>query len=74
MNHFDRGTQYASNEYVRRLEESRMVVSMSRPARPWENAYCESFMQTLKSEEIDCRTYSTLEELEQRIEEFINQV
>lgn len=73
VHHSDRGTQYASNDYVRRLEESRMVVSMSRPARPWENAYCESFMQTLKSEEIDCRTYSTMEELEQHIEEFIDQ-
>lgn len=73
VHHSDRGTQYASNDYVRRLEESRMTVSMSRPARPWENAYCESFIQTLKSEEIDCRSYSTMEELEQHIEEFIDQ-
>jgi putative transposase len=71
VHHSDRGTQYASDEYVRRLEEARMFISMSRPARPWENAYCESFMQTLKSEEINCRTYSTLEELEQNIAEFI---
>lgn len=72
VHHSDRGTQYASNDYVRRLEESRMAVSMSRPARPWENAYCESFMQTLKSEEIDCRSYSTMEELARHIEEFID--
>ena len=72
VHHSDRGTQYASNDYVRRLEESSMAVSMSRPARPWENAYCESFMQTLKSEEIDCRSYSTMEELARHIEEFID--
>jgi transposase InsO family protein len=67
IHHSDRGTQYASNEYVRRLEEAQMLISMSRPARPWENAYCESFMRTLKAEEIDCRAYSTIEELEQNI-------
>jgi len=71
VHHSDRGTQYASDEYVRRLEEAHMFISMSRPARPWENAYCESFMRTLKSEEIDCRTYATMDELEKHIEEFI---
>jgi transposase InsO family protein len=71
VHHSDRGTQYASDEYVQRLEEARMLISMSRPARPWENAYCESFLRTLKDEEISCRTFSTLEELEQNIEDFI---
>jgi putative transposase len=71
VHHSDRGTQYASDEYVRRLEQAGMFISMSRPARPWENAYCESFMRTLKDEEINCRTYSTMEELEQNIEDFI---
>jgi len=71
VHHSDRGTQYASDEYVQRLEDAGMFISMSRPARPWENAYCESFMRTLKDEEIRCRTYSTMEELEQNIEEFI---
>jgi putative transposase len=71
VHHSDRGTQYASDEYVQRLEEAQMFISMSRPARPWENAYCESFMRTLKSEEIECRAYSTMEELEQNIENFI---
>lgn len=71
VHHSDRGTQYASDEYVRRLEEAHMLISMSRPASPWENAYCESFLRTLKSEEINGRAYSTLEELEQNIENFI---
>ena len=71
VHHSDRGSQYACDKYVNRLEEAGIVVSMSRPARPWENAYCESFMNTLKSEEIHCRAYSTLEELNRNIEDFI---
>ena len=71
VHHSDRGTQYASNNYVRRLEECKMTISMSRPARPWENARCERFMRTLKEEEIDCREYGTLAELEQNLEDFI---
>ncbi len=71
VHHSDRGTQYASDDYVQRLEQAHMWISMSRPARPWENAYCESFLRTLKNEEIYCRGYSTLEELEQNIEDFI---
>jgi putative transposase len=67
----DRGTQYASDEYVQRLEEAGMFISMSRPARPWENAYCETFLRTLKDEEINCRAYSTMEELERNSEDFI---
>lgn len=47
-----------------------MFISMSRPARPCENAYWESFMRTLKNEEIECRAYSSMEELEQNIENF----
>ncbi len=71
VHHSDRGTQYASNDYVRRLEECQITISMSRPARPWENARCERFMRTLKEEEIDCRDYSTLAELERNLEDFI---
>jgi transposase InsO family protein len=51
VHHSDRGTQYACNDYVRRLEECQITISMSRPARPWENARCERFMRTLKEEE-----------------------
>jgi transposase InsO family protein len=74
VHHSDRGCQYASNEYVRRLEEIGAVLSMSRPGCPWENGQCESFLKTLKREEIDARPYHTMEELEQHIEEFIEQI
>jgi transposase InsO family protein len=71
VHHSDRGTQYACNDYVRRLEECQITISMSRPARPWENARCERFMRTLKAEEIDCREYASLAELERNLDDFI---
>ena len=74
VHHSDRGTQYASNDYIKRLESIGAVVSMSRPGRPWENGRCESFVKTLKQEEIDARPYATMEDLEQHIGEFIEQV
>jgi len=73
MHHSDRGSPYASNDYVKRLESIGAVLSMSRAGRPWENGQCESFMKTLKQEEIDARPYHTMEELEQHLEEFIEQ-
>jgi putative transposase len=74
VHHSDRGSQYCSNEYVKRLESIGAVLSMSQPGRPWENGKCESFMRTLKREEIDARAYHSLEELEQHVEEFIETV
>jgi putative transposase len=74
VHHSDRGTQYASNQYVRRLESCGAHVSMSRPARPWENGKCESFMKTLKGEEIDARRYRSFSELQSHVEEFLDQI
>jgi len=74
VHHSDRGTQYASNEYVRRLESIGAWISMSRAGRPWENGKCESFMRTLKREEIEARPYRNLEELERNLEEFIETI
>jgi putative transposase len=74
VHHSDRGTQYASNQYVQRLEACGAHISMSRPARPWENGKCESFMNTLKREEIDARRYRSFDELQGHVEEFLEQV
>ncbi len=74
VHHNDGGSQYACHDYVGRLETIGAVMSMSAPGRPWENAICESFMNTLKKEEIDARDYSNLEHLEQNIEEFIETI
>jgi len=74
VHHSDRGSNYASNKFVSRLEALGAVISMSRPGSPWENGKCESFIKTLKREEIDARQYSTLEELRAHIHEFIEEV
>ena len=72
VHHSDRGTQYASHDYVTLLKEHHMTPSMSRPANPYDNATCESFMKTLKEEEIYCSEYETLEELERNLEDFLD--
>ena len=74
VHHSDRGVQYACDAYVRRLQGLEAVLSMSGPGRPWENGKCESFMRTLKKEEIDARSYRSLEELQQNLEEFIETI
>jgi putative transposase len=74
VHHSDRGSQYASAEYVDRLERCGAVLSMSRPGRPWENGRCESFIKTLKQEQLNGRSYRTLEDLVGHVEEFIEQV
>jgi putative transposase len=73
VHHSDRGVQYACEEYVTVLERNRMVPSMSRPANPYDNASCESFIKTLKREEIYANKYEDLEHLRANIEEFIDQ-
>jgi transposase InsO family protein len=73
VHHSDRGLQYASAEYAAILEKHRMVPSMSRPANPYDNASCESFMKTLKREEIYAHKYNNLEQLRANIEEFIEE-
>ena len=73
VHHSDRGVQYASDEYVQTLQAHQMIPSMSRPANPYDNASCESFMKTLKREEIYANTYVDLEHLRANIEAFIEQ-
>ena len=72
VHHSDRGLQYASNEYVQVLLAHQMIPSMSRPANPYDNASCESFMKTLKREEIYANDYVDLEHLRRNIETFIS--
>jgi putative transposase len=71
VHHSDGGTQYASYGYTGKLESIGALASMSRPGRPWENGKCESFMKTIKKEEVDARSYRDRKELERNIEEFI---
>jgi hypothetical protein len=58
-------------ENVAELKANGMVPSMSRPANPYDNAVCESFMKTLKQEEIRCHQYRDFQDLSEHLEEFI---
>ena len=73
VHHSDRGVQYAADEYVARLYQAQMLPSMSRPANPYDNARCESFIWTLKREEIYANEYQDLEDLRSHLHEFIEQ-
>jgi transposase InsO family protein len=73
VHHSDRGLQYASADYVAALQKHRIVPSMSRPGNPYDNAFCESFIRTLKREEIYANAYRDLEDLRANLEAFIEQ-
>ncbi len=73
VHHSDRGIQYAAAEYTGLLAQHRMTASMSRPAYPYDNAQCESFIKTLKQEEIYCHRYRDLEDLRGHLREFIEE-
>jgi putative transposase len=72
VHHSDQGVQYASLEYMQKLRDHRMLPSMSRPGNPYDNATCESFLKTIKREEIYASEYRDFEDLRQKVEEFID--
>lgn len=74
VHHSDRGVQYASGDYVSRLKLHGIQISMSRLGNPWDNAACESFMKTLKCEEVYRSEYRNLADARARMGEFIEQV
>lgn len=74
IHHSDRGVQYACADYVARLEQAGIVPSMSRVGCPWDNAMAESFIKTLKQEEVDGRAYRDLAQAEASIAVFIGQI
>ncbi len=74
IHHSDRGVQYACLDYRRRLEARSIAISMSRVANPYDNAKAESFMKTLKAEEVNGKAYATLEQARSDIGRFIDTV
>jgi len=74
VHHSDRGLQYACGEYMQRLESYGMTISMSRPGNPYDNAWAESFMKTLKVEEVDGRRYRNFDHAESCIGTFIEDI
>ena len=73
VHHSDRGVQYASEDYINLLRKHGATCSMSRVGNPYDNARCESFLKTLKQEEIYCHDYRDLEDLRVHSTVFIEQ-
>lgn len=74
VHHSDRGVQYASRDYTGLLGQHGIQISMSRKANPYDNAKCESFMKTLKYEEVYRQEYRDLEEARRSIGRFIEKI
>ena len=74
IHHSDRGVQYACGDYTKALEAHGIAASMSRVGNPYDNAKAESFMKTLKAEEVDGRLYRDHHEAERCIGTFIEQI
>ena len=74
VHHSDRGVQYACGDYISRLEAAGIQPSMSRAGCPYDNAMAESFMKTLKREEVDASTYRNLAHARTTIGAFIDGV
>lgn len=74
VHHSDRGVQYASYDYTAELQRHSIRISMSRLASPYDNAQAESFIKTLKYEEVYRTEYRNLEEARASITEFLEKI
>jgi len=74
VHHSDRGVQYASGDYTGVLKTHHITISMSRKGNPYDNAFCESFMKTLKYEEVHRQEYRDLADARASIEDFLERV
>jgi transposase InsO family protein len=74
VHHSDRGVQYASGNYTELLKQHQAQISMSRKGNPYDNAACESFMKTLKHEEVYRNEYRDLQEAHTCIGDFLERV
>jgi transposase InsO family protein len=74
IHHSDQGVQYASTDLVDRLLELGFQISMSRKGAPWENGRAESFIKTLKAEEVSLKQYRDIEQARRSIGHFLEEV
>jgi transposase InsO family protein len=74
IHHSDRGVQYAANDYTKILKDHGVSISMSRRGNPYDNAACESFMKTLKYEEVYRQEYRDLAAARASVQRFIEKI
>lgn len=74
IHHSDQGVQYASNLYVDHLKEHNIQISMSQKGTPYDNAFVESFIKTLKYEEVYLNEYETFSDALENFGRFIDDV
>lgn len=74
IHHSDRGVQYACKEYITLLQQHNIQPSMSRKANPYDNAFAESFIKTLKTEAVYLNEYETLNDAYIDVERFVEEV
>jgi transposase InsO family protein len=74
VHHSDRGVQYASQDYTTLLENHEITISMSRKRNPYDNAACESFMKTLKYDEVYRNEYRNFDDALASIGQFLQVV
>ena len=74
VHHSDRGVQYASGDYTDLLKDHEIRISMSRKGNPYDNAICESFMKSLKYDEVHRQEYRDLGEARSCIQRFLEKV
>jgi len=74
VHHSDRGVQYASLDYTEMLKQHHITISMSRKGNPYDNAACESFMKTLKHEEVYRNEYRDFHDAHASIGDFLGRV
>jgi putative transposase len=74
IHHSDRGVQYAPIAYRQRLADRDIAVNMSRPGNPFDNAKAESFMKTLKAEQVNGKAFTDIGDARRQIDRFIAEV
>ena len=74
IHHSDRGVQYLCRKYVELLEQYQFQISNSAKGNPYDNAFLESFMKTLKQEEVYLANYETYLDVIENLPRFLEEV
>jgi len=74
IHHSDRGVQYLCDKHVKFLKENKFKISCAAKGNPYENAFAESFMKTLKNDQVDLFKYATIIDVIENVPEFLEEV